>query len=120
MQFSKYGALLGMSESEMTKHYDTLQKQYEVLQKTMKRLLELIMILNQDLLDSLKQLTIIDQSSQFHRRNYIRTLFALIEGETFCLKSVALTIHELRFTFEPEEIALLREEQYSLDKKGKA
>jgi hypothetical protein len=57
--------------------------------------------------------------TQFNRRSYIRTVFALVEGETYLRKQYALMMHELRMvTLSDAEVALLREEQYKLNNKG--
>jgi len=86
--------------------------------------LELHKILFQDVLEVRTQLES-DFQSQLARRNYIRTLFACIEGETFCRKQVALVIYEYwlssrKTIFTPAEVALLREERYFLDDTGRA
>ena len=74
--------------------------------------------------------------NQFKRRTYVRTVFALIEGDTFRRKHAALMLHDLyqemlgvsappeqlakvtQVVFTDAEIALIREEQYELDNKG--
>lgn len=50
--------------------------------------------------------------TQFNRRSYVRTVFALIEGETHLRKQYALMVHDLgMITLSDPEVALLREEQ---------
>src|SRR5437879_2030796 len=59
--------------------------------------------------------------SQFGRRAFIRTLFALVEGSVFSYKQLALKIYkggEVNFT--SAEFAFLQEEQYYLSNKGNA
>ena len=57
--------------------------------------------------------------SQFGKRTFIRTAFATIEGIVACIKHEILqnasTLHHL----SPSELAILREEVYSIDNKGK-
>jgi len=78
-------------------------------------------VLMQDLSEARERLAEYESPSQFARRTYIRTLFALIEGETFSRKQVALALYELGYkVFQPEEVALLREEQYYLTEQGRA
>ena len=62
-----------------------------------------------------------DQDSQFWRRTFIRSVFALIEGFTYSLKQVALQAAK-RFHIElsKSEIALLLEESYEVNDKGLA
>ena len=62
-----------------------------------------------------------DQDSQFWRRTFIRSVFALIEGFTYSLKQVALEAAK-RFDIElsKSEIALLLEESYEVNDKGLA
>lgn len=58
-----------------------------------------------------------ENERQFRRRSYIRTVFALVEGVTFVMKQFALSVHEGgTIIFSPAELALLREEQYDLEK----
>ena len=84
---------------------------------------ELRKILAQDVLQVRTQLDA-DFQSQLARRNYIRTLFAMIEGDTFGRKQVALIVYEYwlpsRTIFTPAVLVLLREEQYFLDDTGRA
>jgi hypothetical protein len=57
--------------------------------------------------------------TQFNRRSYVRTVFALIEGETYLRKQYALMMHDLgMIRLSDPEVALLREEQYKLNNKG--
>jgi hypothetical protein len=57
--------------------------------------------------------------TQFNRRSCVRTVFALIEGETYLRKQYALMLHELgTVTLTEAEVALLKEEQYRLNSKG--
>jgi hypothetical protein len=61
------------------------------------------------------------QDSQFWRRTFIRSVFALIEGFTYRLKQVALEASKI-FSIElsNSEIALLLEESYGVNEKGEA
>lgn len=79
------------------------------------RLPELFLSLANDVIIAEREL---DQAEpQFRRRSYIRAVFALVEGVTFVMKQFALSVHERGdITFPPAELALLREEQYDLDK----
>ena len=63
--------------------------------------------------------TLREADTQFKRRNYVRVVFALIEGETYLRKRYALMLHDLHM-LEPREaeVALLREGQYRLNNKG--
>jgi len=57
--------------------------------------------------------------AQFNRRSYVRTVFSLIEGETYLRKQYALMLHELgAIKLTDAEVAILREEQYRLNSKG--
>ncbi len=62
-----------------------------------------------------------EQDSQFWRRTFIRSVFALIEGFTYRLKQVALEASK-KFSIElsKSEIALLLEESYEVNDKGQA
>jgi hypothetical protein len=62
-----------------------------------------------------------EQDSQFWRRTFIRSVFALIEGFTYRLKQVALEASK-KFSIElsKSEIALLLEESYEVNDKGHA
>jgi hypothetical protein len=53
----------------------------------------------------------------FAHRTLLRTHFALIEGMTYCFRQVALAAAKYGL-FSPAEIALLKEENYHLNKKG--
>ncbi len=55
------------------------------------------------------------EDEQFWRRTFIRSTFALIEGNTFRMKQYALTQCHL---FTGAEVALLKEESYELNEKG--
>jgi hypothetical protein len=55
------------------------------------------------------------EDNQFWRRTFIRSTFALIEGNTFQMKQYALTQSHL---FTRAEVTLLREESYELNEKG--
>lgn len=60
-------------------------------------------------------------SDAYSRRNYIRSLFAMIEGTVYVLKQMALMAQRAR----PEllttaEIALLNEQSFDLSSKGEA
>jgi hypothetical protein len=60
-----------------------------------------------------------EADTQFNRRSYVRTVFALIEGETYLRKQYALMMNNLGMvTLNDPEMALLREEQYKLNNKG--
>lgn len=60
-------------------------------------------------------------TSQFWRRAYARALFAAVEGIIFQMRVVSLRIATLKsLGLEPGEIALLKEEAYELDSKGRA
>lgn len=57
--------------------------------------------------------------SDFAHRTMFRTHFAFIEGMTFQLKQVALSFDaEHSGVFSSEEISMLKDESYSLNKKG--
>jgi len=53
------------------------------------------------------------------RRQFVRAVFAYIEGLVYRLKRVIITGHEAgRYDLLPSDLALLREETYELDDKG--
>ena len=57
--------------------------------------------------------------SPFAHRSLFRTYFAMIEGLSFNLRNVSLACAEhTPGLLRPEDIALLREQKYSLNKKG--
>ena len=56
--------------------------------------------------------------NSFRLRTYIRTFFALVEGTSFVIKQLALTMHEHEPCFSEEEVSLLRELTYELDDRG--
>lgn len=61
------------------------------------------------------------QDSQFWRRTFIRSVFALIEGFTYRLKQVALEASKkFRVELSKSEMALLLEESYEVNEKGQA
>ena len=64
--------------------------------------------------------TIVEGRSQTDYRHFVRAVMAYIEGMTFKLKEAALTFNYLELNEEVDErdLALLREEQYSLDRTG--
>jgi hypothetical protein len=64
----------------------------------------------------------LDQSdTPYHRRAYVRAVFAWLEGDIFQWRFLALYRHDnIKPTFSNEaELFLLREKRYSLDKRGK-
>ena len=56
--------------------------------------------------------------NNFRLRTYIRTFFALVEGTSFVVKQLALTMHEHEPCFSEGELSLLRELTYELDDRG--
>jgi hypothetical protein len=57
--------------------------------------------------------------NQILRRAYIRAAFAFVEGAVFGAKAFLLKVHGLgEATLSPGELALLREEGYSLNRQG--
>jgi len=59
--------------------------------------------------------------AQYARRTLVRAFFAAVEGITFAIKQTALRAHsEGATSFSAPELALLREEKYSLDREGVA
>lgn len=69
----------------------------------------------------LAERAIVENDSQFHRRNLVRTLFSVVDGMSSMLKEDAIALAVKRkHQFSPAELAILREETYSLDKDGKA
>lgn len=78
----------------------------------------MVEVLFEDLIASAKLLS---DNSQFSRRAYVRTLFALIEGMVYQMKKVALCAYESdQVEFTDAEISILKEETYELTKKGAA
>ena len=69
-----------------------------------------------DLRSSLNGLERVDHL--FWRRVYIRALVATIEADIFQRKKLALAGHELEPFFTTEEMAVLKEEQYSVKSNG--
>ena len=62
--------------------------------------------------------TLQSADSQYARRQYVRTVFAMIEGMVFATKQLATGVPGE--TMEPAETAMLRGVAYDLDEKGKA
>jgi hypothetical protein len=63
---------------------------------------------------------LVESDTPFARRNYIRHLFTLVEGETYIRKQIAIALYEAcRVDFSRAELSVLYSEQYSIDK-GKA
>src|SRR4051794_7867173 len=61
------------------------------------------------------------QDDQFWRRNYVRAVFAEIEGAIYCMKQVALASTVCASnTFSNAERFLLQEQSYDLSEKGEA
>jgi hypothetical protein len=58
----------------------------------------------------------VSNDTQFARRQFVRATFAKLEGFTSALKQLCL--RSSTTTYSPEEIALLREETFTLDDKG--
>lgn len=62
-----------------------------------------------------------EDPTPFNRRSAVRAVFAGIEGATFIAKSMVLSrFPEHRKFFRDAEIALLKDEQYTLNSKGEA
>src|SRR6266545_749962 len=63
-----------------------------------------------------------EKESQRARRNAARALFAQIDGVVYGLKEAAYEVDRLlgRKTFNRAEVALLRDEEYTLQDNGKA
>jgi hypothetical protein len=62
-----------------------------------------------------------ESDNQYNRRVYVRTLFALVEGELFNKKQLALKMFLLgRVSFTESELAIIKEEQYYLNNLGNA
>lgn len=60
------------------------------------------------------------KNDQFNRRMYVRSVFALIEGMVYRMKQICLSEPaERHYDFSAAEIALLREEAYELEDKGR-
>jgi hypothetical protein len=59
-----------------------------------------------------------DDPTEYHRRQYVRAVFAQLEGSTFTLKQLALPSDTSSLT--DAELALLRGETYRLNDAGKA
>ena len=56
--------------------------------------------------------------SQRCRRSYVRAVFAMIEGVTFCIKQMALDENGSPKALSPAEQAMILEEGYGLDESG--
>jgi hypothetical protein len=78
---------------------------------------KLLPVLLKDAKDALQRAS--DDPSQAQRRAAVRAVFTMIEGDTFLLKDqiLARSFPNLMH-FSPGELAMLREEQYALDRKG--
>ncbi len=62
-----------------------------------------------------------EERTQSGSRAFVRAVFALIEGGVFGLKQVAITLSEHgQGQFSEAEMAMLKDELYDLDKKGRA
>ncbi len=60
------------------------------------------------------------KDSQAHRRNYVRAVFAMVEGWVSVLKAYVIAeVEGGRFEASRAEIAVLREEDYRLTDRGK-
>src|SRR5262245_38498365 len=57
--------------------------------------------------------------SQYHRRMYVRAVFAAVEAAVFLMKKEVLGRPDIG-RYGIEELALLREESYALNSKGEA
>ena len=60
----------------------------------------------------------ISNDTQFARRQFVRATFAKLEGFTSTLKQLCLRSPRIETDYSAAEIALLREETFSLDEKG--
>lgn len=70
--------------------------------------------------DDTDRLTEIGLSEQFGRRMYIRAMFAMVEGTVYRMKQICFSEEYGSYSsFTPAESALLREETYDLDDRGK-
>jgi hypothetical protein len=74
----------------------------------------LFQVLNDDVEQALRYVEADD--TQYHRRASVRAMFAAIEGTVYLIKQSALHEPDARFT--AAELALLREEAYTLDSRG--
>jgi hypothetical protein len=73
--------------------------------------------------DALRSIALFNKSpaSQFWRRNVIKSIFAWLEGQTFVMKAVALErFAHFEIEFSTADLAMLREDKYTLDDKGEA
>ena len=60
----------------------------------------------------------VSDDTQFARRQFIRATFAKLEGFTSALKQLCLQSPTIEMDYSAAEIALLREETFTLDDKG--
>ena len=63
---------------------------------------------------------ILTDQSQYHRRTFIRAAYTTIEAFTSMLKQSTLARGDLNALYSLEELAVLKEETYSVDGKGTA
>ena len=99
-------------------HHKYLQMSTEKINASINEMNLMVEILFEDLITSAKLLS---GESQFSRRSYVRTLFALIEGMVYQMKRVALCAYEAdQVEFNEAEISILKEETYELTTKGTA
>lgn len=62
-----------------------------------------------------------EDDTQYNRRTLVRTLFSVVEGLTSMLKEDAISLASKRnITLTAAELALLSEEEYSVDERGNA
>jgi metal-sulfur cluster biosynthetic enzyme len=61
-----------------------------------------------------------DEDTQTNRRIFIRSFFAMVEGELYALKQIILKRHESsKSDLSMADVAMLKEETYSLKNSGK-
>lgn len=78
---------------------------------------ELLNVAGQDVSDADNILE--NEDTQTHRRHYVRAVFAAIEGTTFSMKVDALDAMQDERELDIGTLALLREEAFSLDDRGR-
>src|SRR6266446_6462706 len=64
------------------------------------------------------RVAMISSDTQFARRQFVRATFAKLEGFTSALKQLCLRSPTIETDYSAAEIALLREETFTLDDKG--
>ncbi len=86
------------------------------LNKNLNELSDMVQVLGDDCSEQYSSIQ--DNNSQTHRRAYVRSVFALIEGVLHRMKLTAAHMGSHMFTLSIPELVMINEETFDVDDKG--